>query len=241
MQIWLFTAAFFAILLILILANYRLNNEFRIDTSWLALALAPVVIWLTASGQLTEFSGFGLAFKLKQAMQEPLSMVADGSPIEPEPISSGAKGSLDRIDEYIGRRVQAVTLTTNRPGAYANWAIEQYLDRLTPHSFFKYVLITNADGKFAAIVDPEMLLGALRRGDIDLVALLEQGDIRTLPGASAVSVPVLSNKAETLQAMDRHNLAHLPVVDEWGRFVGIIERDKVTSSIVAQLVASVGN
>lgn len=37
--------------------------------------------------------------------------------------------------------------------------------------------------------------------------------------------------------MDEPNLAKLPVADEAGRFLGIIERDKVTGSIVLDLVA----
>lgn len=239
MKIWLFTGGFFTILLILVAANYRFNNEFRIDTSWLALALAPVVIWLAASGQLTEFSGFGLAFKLKQVTQQPLSLAADGSPIEPEQITSDSKAGMDKIEQFIANRVQAITLTAHRPGYYSNWAIREYLERLAPQPFFNYVLISDADGRFAGVADPGTLLQALRQ-DFDLVERLERGAVSEIPGVSAASLKIGSSKAQALQLMDRHDLARLPVVDEWGRFSGVVEREKVTSSVVAQLVASLG-
>jgi len=54
---------FWLILGVLAYVNYRLNHQFQIDASWLALGLAPVIIWLLTTQQLSEFSGFGLGFK----------------------------------------------------------------------------------------------------------------------------------------------------------------------------------
>ena len=62
MTIWILIVSFFVILSLIALINYKLNKEFKIETSWLALSLAPVVIWLITTQQLSEFSGFGLAF-----------------------------------------------------------------------------------------------------------------------------------------------------------------------------------
>ena len=56
----LFVISFLVILGAIIYANYRINGGFKIDASWLALASAPFVIWLVATNQLSEFSGFGL-------------------------------------------------------------------------------------------------------------------------------------------------------------------------------------
>lgn len=244
MKIWFFTACFFVILTALAALNYRLNGQFGIETVWLALGLAPLVIWMLASGRLSEFNGFGLAFKLKEATRAPVSLAVDGErvaagdPVVPEAISSGSKGGIDLIDQLIGRRVQAITLTAGRQGYYSNWAIEKYLERLTPQPLFRHVLITDAAGRFAALADPVELLEALRADAIDLVALLEQGQLEAIPGASVQAIPADSSKAEALRMMDRHGLARVPVVDVQGHFTGVVERDKVTSSVLAQLVSS---
>ena len=60
-------------------------------------------------------------------------------------------------------------------------------------------------------------------------------DIR---GVSTNPVLLGSSKQESLQIMDAAGLSELPVVNESNAFVGVVERDKITSSIVAQLVSS---
>lgn len=244
MKIWFFTGCFFVILIVLAALNYRLNDQFEIETAWLALGLAPLLIWLLGSGQLSEFNGFGLAFKLKEATRAPVSLVVDGErvaasdAIEPDAVSSSTKGGIDLIDRLIERRVQAITLAAGRTGYYSNWAIEKYLERLTPQPFFRHVLVTDREGRFAALVDPGELLEALRAGVVDLAAVLEDGQIDAIPGARAQAIPADSSKAEALRVMDRHGLARVPVVDAQGHFAGVVERDKVTSSVLAQLVSS---
>ncbi len=46
------------------------------------------------------------------------------------------------------------------------------------------------------------------------------------------------SKQVSLQLMDENGLSELPVVNESHVFVGVVERNKITSSIVAQLVSS---
>ena len=74
MGIWIFVGSFFLILSLIIFINYKINHDFKIETSWLALSLSPVVVWLLTTEQLAEFSGFGLAFKLKEATSTPVSL-----------------------------------------------------------------------------------------------------------------------------------------------------------------------
>ena len=238
MKIWIFAIGFFVIVFLLVLVNYRINKEFKIETSWLALALAPVLIWLLTTDQLSEFSGFGLAFKLKEATAKPVSLQLDGDIIKPEQISSDEKEGLSKIDSFIRRKVTAVTLKINKPHYYNNWAISQYLERLTPYSFFKYVLFVKEPNVFVGIIDASALYDQMRNSNFDLVARLEAGRIEDIAGVSTTSIQSGSSKEASLHLMDKLGLAWLPVVDEEGHFKGIVERDKITSSIVAQLVSS---
>jgi hypothetical protein len=237
---WIFIASFFFILLAIAFINYKVNKEFKIETSWLALAIAPVVIWLLTTQQLSEFSGFGLAFKLKEVTATPVSLQVDGNAIKPQQISHDAKGGLDQIHAFKRNRVAAITLELGRKGYYDKWAIKEYLIELTPLSFFKYVLFESKSGEFHGIISGDKLLEELRNGNLDLVKAIESGDISKINGISMISAPIGSSKQKSLQLMDTHGLSELPIVDEFKSFIGIVERDKITSSIVAQLVAPPG-
>lgn len=241
MHIWLFIILFFLILAALTAVNYKINHNFKIETSWLALALAPVIIWLLTTQQLAEFSGFGLAFKLKEATAKTLSLAVDGDAITPEqisPITSDAKEGRGKIDSFIERQLSAVTLQLRRPDYYANRAIANYLEVLTPYDFFKYVLFVDDGGTFAGLVDARKLLFEMRRHNLDVVERIESGRIDDMPGLRRTTVTLKSSKKEALQIMDSKGLAELPVVDNGHRFVGMVERDKITSSIVVRLVST---
>lgn len=44
MRLWLLIFSFFAILLVITLINARINGGFKIETTWIAIALAPTII-----------------------------------------------------------------------------------------------------------------------------------------------------------------------------------------------------
>ncbi len=232
-----FVWAFFLILITLILINSIGNGSFKIETSWIAIALAPVIIWLLTSGQLSEFSGFGLGFKLREAAARPVSLSLEGSRIEPVPVKIGEKGEVREIPDFVKQRVGAMSLELGRRDFYGDSAIRDYLDRLTQHDFFRYVVFTDSDGRFRGVVSARALLGQLRDENVELVHIIEEGVIDRLNGIVTSSVRSNSNKREILKKMDAENRAELPVVNEDRRFVGIIDRDKLTSSILLELVA----
>ena len=88
------------------------------------------------------------------------------------------------------------------------------------------------------MVPARVLLDQLRAGTTDIVRVIETGAIDQIRGVVAASVSTTSNKRDALKLMEEKNLAEVPVVDEAKRFVGIVERDKLTSSILLDLVAS---
>ena len=239
MKISLFVTLFFLTLVLLAFINYRLNNEFKIETSWMALGLAPVVIWLVSTHQLSEFSGFGLAFKLNQAAAKEVSLESDGAAIEPKKILTGGKESVSKIDKYIRDRVEAITLDVGKQGYYYNPAIHEYLERLTPQPFFKYVLFVDyQDGSFKGMVGGKELLLSMQEDNLDIVGVVESGELDAIKGLNKVAISSTASKQKALQLMDDKSLSSLPVIGVDGQFIGIVEREKITSSIVAQLVAS---
>ncbi len=238
MNIWLFVILFFLILFVIILINLKINQEFKIETSWLAISLSPVLIWLLTTQQLSEFSGFGLAFKLKEATATPVSLKLDGDLIKPENISRDEKSGINRIESFKKNRVAAITLVVGKQGYYSNYAIQEYLIELTPLSFFKYVVFEDRSGKFKGVIWGTKLLEEMRNNNLNLVELIESEDIEKINGIMTTAVSMGSSKQMSLQLMDKTGLAELPVVNDSNRYVGVVERDKITSSIVSQLVSS---
>lgn len=237
MKIWFFSGLFFLILIVLALINWASQGNLRIETSWVAIALAPAVIYLLATGQLSEFSGFGLGFKLKQASGKPFSLKLEGDRIQPALIQTEGKASLSELPGLIEKRIEALSLTLNRQGYYMKEAIEEYLMRLTEFDFFKHVVFTDSKGAFRGLIPARKLQSFMREEIVDLVKIIEEGAIDRLPGLVKASIPENDDKKEALQVMERERLSQLPVVDSEERFVGIVERDKLTSSILLQLVA----
>ena len=76
----------------------------------------------------------------------------------------------------------------------------------------------------------------IRPADVDVVGVIEHGTLNLVDGVVTATVASNSNKRDALKRMDDAGQAELPVVDEAGRFLGMIERDKLTSSIVLDLV-----
>lgn len=235
---WLIIGSFFMILVALILINAKVNGGFKIEMSWVAIALSPLVLWLVSTNQLAEFSGFGLAFKLKEASSRPFSLTLEGDRINPVPIPLGEKSGLAEIPSLVEQRVEALTLQLNRQGYYSNFAIEEYLQELTQHNFFHYVVFIRGNETFYGLMDAKLLLKEMRRRNgLDLVKIVEAGNVQSLPGLVTAFVKKDESKRAALQKMDENSLSTLPVVDADGKLVGTVDRGKLTSSIVLQLVA----
>ncbi|MGR9044558.1 MAG: CBS domain-containing protein [Gammaproteobacteria bacterium] len=237
MRLWILIASFFGLLFLITFIDAKINGGFKIETTWVAIALAPTLIWLLSSGQLAELSGFGVAFKLREAIARPFSLNLDGLKIEPEVLPANEKEGISEIPKFIEKRVTAMTLQVGRRGYYFGPAIMEYLDRLTRYDFFRYVVFIDGAGKFIGLVPARTFYDQLRTQNIDIVSVIEQGDIKILNGLVTNTVSNSNNKREVLEKMAKGNVAELPVVDDENRFIGIIDRDKLTSSIVLALVA----
>jgi CBS domain-containing protein len=229
--------SFFIILLALIIINTKVNGGFKIETSWIAIAVSPAIIWLISTGQLAEFSGFGLAFKIKQASAKPFSLKLEGDSIDPASVPVGEKEGMGMIPKLIEQKVSALAFKLNRKGYYNNQAIGNYLEELTQHDFFKYAVFIRPDKSFSGIISAKDLLKQMNEQNIDLVNVIEEGAIDRITGIVTVSVSTTSPKRDALKIMEGRKLSELPVVNEIGQFIGIVERDKLTSSILLQLIS----
>ena len=173
---------------------------------------------------------------------ESVTFQLDGNAIKPQFVSYARKGSIGEagkeIESFKKNKVQAITLELGKKEYYLNQAIEIYLTNLTPLPFFKYVLFLNKSGEFSGIISGVKLLHKMQNSNIDLVKLIESGDVSTIKDISMISVPKGSNKQKALQLMHNYSLSELPVIDEFNSFIRVVEKKKIISSIVDQIVLS---
>ena len=88
----------------------------------------------------------------------------------------------------------AFRLELGRRGYYAASAIREYLEQLTRYGFFKYVVFVGGDGKFRGLVPAKMLLDQMRRGNFDVVRVIEDGSLNLVDGVVTATVASNSNK-----------------------------------------------
>ncbi|ADE15560.1 CBS domain containing protein [Nitrosococcus halophilus Nc 4] len=76
----------------------------------------------------------------------------------------------------------------------------------------------------------------IEQQNLDFVNIIEEGEIDRLNGLIRVSVSTNSSKRDALKKMEEQKLSNLPVVNEAGQFIGIVERTKLISSILVSLI-----
>jgi hypothetical protein len=228
---WLFVALFFALIGLLAAINARVNREFKIDATWVVLAAMPAAIWMLLSGRITELA-FPGGISIKTAANQEVSLKSDGQTVTPDKIEWGMKGGAENLDELQRRGALALDFVLGSP-SYSDEAISEYLAKL---SDLKYLIFTNNDGTYvgfcyAHAVRQQMLLHSLL-----LAQYIAQRNTYQIPSYRDISVSSGDTRAHVLQVMDQQQLSTVPVIDDAKHFAGVLDRDKLTSSIVADLV-----
>jgi hypothetical protein len=229
---WFFVGLFFALIITLALIHARINHEFKIEPTWVALAATPALLWLALSGRITEMTlPGGMGFKT--AALQSVSLKSDGEKISPDTIEIGMKGGMQNLDDLKQRGTLALSFELGG-SHYDNLAIQQYLTALTE---LRYIIFTNREGVYVGFAPASLIRKHFGNAAFDLAQFIENSDTERIPGFTDMSVRKDSSRAAAPDAMDQAQLAEVPVVDANGRFVGMLDRDKLTSSIVADLVA----
>lgn len=229
---------FFAILVGLIGLNARYNKSFKIEATWIAVAISPAIVWLLTTGQLTELAGFGLEVKLRAAAKESVRDSYESLPIEPVALESRSKEGFAALERMIAQRIPGLKFELRKTGYYEDSAIRTYLERLTKHDFFRYVLFVKADGTFAGIAPGREVRDFIEEQPGRIVDMIESGEIDDLPGIVTEWIRTGSEKQEALTLFQSIDSPVLPVVDARDVFVGVIHRDRLVSDILLQLVTT---
>jgi hypothetical protein len=233
---------FLVILVLLVLLRAKTGNKLDIKSSDIVLALVPIGLWLFLSGKVQEFAfgDFKIVAAIKEASKSPVGAQVTALPVVSLQID--AKSGVDQISNLIAKKSEALSFRLGHGGYYGP-AISEYMNRLTQYPFLRYVIISDADGNFFCLADARQLAAWLRESynfDDDFARWLNSGDksqLSQLPGFIAADQAMMkaSNRRRALQLMDSLDVQTLPVIDEQQQFVGVIDRSKLTASMLIDI------
>lgn len=247
----LLIAIFVAVIGIMIALRAKFGEKFEIKTSDILLALIPIAIWLVLSGKVKviELGGlFKMEAALVEASQSEVAPQVTSVKLPVEPIQIDPKRGVEAIPRLISNKTEALSFQLGH-GRYYGSAIEEYLTRLSQHPFFKYVIINQSDGQFVGIVDARKLYSALSADETEyntdnFARWLNSSDISALsnlPGyiSAKNAIKKDTDKQTALEKMEKLDLEILPVVNEKDKFVGVVDRTRLVSSLIIEVVRKV--
>jgi hypothetical protein len=253
--------SFILILAILIFLRAR-NSRFEIKPADIVVAVLPVIVFLLATGKLQKFEigegGVKIETAFIQAQNATIvsqvtevSGLVELSDLPSEAVELNLKGGVDQIPNLIARKTEGLQFRLGY-GRYYGPAIDEYLSRLSRHSFFKYLVIENSDGTFFGIIDARMVSEILLSGHqnfttnrfADWLNNSNVDEISSLPGFISADNAVSkdkTDKGQALKEMEDLNIEILPVVDNEGKFEGVISRSRLTASLLIDIARNLEN
>jgi CBS domain-containing protein len=234
---------FAGIIAILAVVKAKAGGRFSIETNWVLIAVLPIIFWLFLSGKIESIRAGGVEVKavIRTVSAQVVERGRDYSLVEFDRISAEPKVGLERIDEYIKRKLPALSFQLGYRG-YAGSAIREYLQRLSEHDFFKHIVFEDRGGKFVGMMPASSLLRFGRERNFEEVRqAIEEGRVGQFPDliGRERAVTTSISKRQALETFEQTDADELPVVDEEGRLVGILSRSKLSSGVLAAILRKV--
>lgn len=233
------------------LIRVKSGGKYEIKPMDLVLIVVPLALWLFATGKITKFNVAGVEVELAQqfirATENTITFSALETPklrvVMTDDVERARKMGVDRLPDLIKKKTEAIEFQLGQ-GGYWGPAIEKYFDTLSTAGFLRYVLIYDENSKLFGVFDARALYLHLEtQSTFGYEAFAEnmnkndessQLALSQLPGWISVddSVTPDSNNRIALETMGRLNTDFLPVIDEQKKFIGVVDRSKITASLV---------
>lgn len=241
------TLGFLVALAVLVALRVKTGGKIEIKNSDIVLPLVIIALVLFLTGKIEEF-GFGdfrIVAAIEEASNTPVkNQVSELSQLPVRDIAAAPKRGIEMIPQLIERKTQALTFQMGHGGYYGP-AIEEYFTRLSRYPYLQYVIINNRDGTLYGLADARQLTTLVERREVswdysDLADWLNRAEtppLQELPGFIPAdhAVKQTSDVLRTLARMDSLNVHMLPAVDNNYRFAGVVERSKLTASMLVDI------
>ena len=237
------------------------DGRYEFKTGDLVFLVIPLLLVSLATGKIKGLDLFGVkadlsALWVEAAQAKIEKQVAPASSASVQDVvhmmEVGSKGGSQDLQLLLQRRVEALEFRLGF-GGYNGPAIQAYFEALSGSSQLRSVVVNNQDGTLFGMYLAGDLIGYLRaardQGYRDLGQSLNRGDetarveLKKLPGFVGAdhAVTAVTSKREALARMEQLNVDSLPVVDNARRFVGTVNRGKVTASLILAVTDKVEN
>ena len=234
-------ASFILLLVVLVLLRAKTDDKYQIKNSDIVIALIPIVLVLFLSGKVQEltFGEFKIVLAVKKTTESPISAEVTELPIEEVPV--GQRQSLIERKQYIEKRIPVVSFQFSKFSRGGSDIIVDYL-KLTQYPFLRYIIFYDTEGIFFGMADAQQIAamkGITPFKDIAYWVLnAQETGIKNLPGFVSAEDALYENadKLTALKKMNSLNVPALPVIDESDRFAGIIEQNKLTANMLADIL-----
>ncbi len=233
----------------------RFGEKYELKSIDLVLLIVPLLFVLLVTGKLQIFEAFGVRADFSQLFAEAAAEDIDrqvtntASPGVDELVTlleTAAKAGVQEIPRLMEQKTEALVFRLGHGGYYGP-AIEQYFNALYASSYLQYLIILTPEGQLFGLYDALDLAVYFRTEGNgayeDFAYWLNQASpgaeqsLARLPGFISAEASVFQgwSKRRALEAMDDLGLDTLPVVDEDGQFVGLVERGQLTTSLILQV------
>ncbi len=227
----------FAVILAVMVALRARNSKFEIKTGDVMVAVLPVALYLLVTGKVKSLQLGDL--KVESAIVDAStksiqSQVVLQKALPVVPVSVASKMSVAQIPQIAGQKTEVLSFTLGY-GRYSGSAVETYLSELLRQPYLRYLLILEPSGKFWAMGDPrasfdsDRFAVALNAGD--------KAELRKLMPLQEVAVRETENKRGVLERMEKGGTVTLPVIDADDRFKGVVDRSRLTASLILDVAA----
>ena len=232
----------------------KMGSRYELKSTDIVLLLLPLVLWLFFTGKIGRVNVFGVEMEtasvIVDASREPIdSQVTELSKASIEEVvremEPMMKGGVDRIPRLIREGTEALQFQLGH-GGYWGPAVRRYFESLVQSSSLKYIVVNERDGRLFGFYDARSLIEffSLKDDGYEFFAgLLNEGDERAreelsqlpsfIPGDQAVQSD--ERRVEVLQRLENLNAEVLPVVNEQHHFVGVVDRSRLTASLIVDI------
>ncbi len=235
--------AFIVILAALVVIRSR-DTKFEVKSTDIVVALLPIIIFLLVTGKIQKFEVGGLKFEtafVNASMAEITSQVAPLTGLPSEPVRMDPKRGIEEIPHLIEKKTEGLLFRLGYGGYYGP-AIQNYFVMLAKQPFLRYAIIENPDKTFFAMADARSLADLLSSSNPPYRAdqfarwlnSSDKASLKQLPGfiPSEDAVTETTDKSQALQRMETLNVDTLPVINKDKTFVGIVNRSRLTASLI---------
>jgi hypothetical protein len=243
----LFSVGSFILILAMLVLLRAKSARFEVKPADIVVAVVPVVVFLLVTGKLQKFEIGEGGVKIETAFVR-----ASASTIAPqvtplvgipaEPVRLGPKGGIIELPRLLESETEGLTFRLGH-GGYWGPAIAEYFVALSRQPFLKYVIIEDRDGRFFGLANARPLAEFFQQGygspfsADSLAEWLNSSDTKALaqlPGFIGADDTVSkgTDKYQALLKMETLNVDRLPAINEAGRFAGMVERSRLTASLL---------